>query len=110
MAKTDKYQKIYNELKEQLEINDTYNAYTEDLLQDYISLARTKDKLNADIDERGVTVKYNNGGGQYGQKKNDSVTEVPRINKQMLSLLKELGISPTSKPQKPQAGDEDGDI
>ena len=106
MKKEGKYNLIYEELKEQLDIN---NSYTEDLLQDYIKLAKVKDKLNADIDKRGVNVKYNNGGGQTGYKKNDSVVELPKINKQMLMLLKELGLSPSLRIQK-QAGDPDGDI
>ena len=109
MKKEEKYNLIYEELKEQLDINNAYNSYTEDLLQDYIKLAKVKDKLNADIDKRGVNVKYNNGGGQTGYKKNDSVVELPKINKQMLMLLKELGLSPSLKIQK-QAGDPDGDI
>lgn len=109
MKKEEKYNSIYEELKEQLDINNTYNSYTEDLLQDYIKLAKVKDKLNTDIDKRGVNVKYNNGGGQIGYKKNDSVVELPKINKQMLMLLKELGLSPSLKIQK-QAGDPDGDI
>ena len=106
--KSDKYDEIYNDLKEQLNINDTYNAYTEDLLKDYISLAKTKDELIKDIEERGVTVEYNNGGGQTGYKKNDSVSEVPKINKQMTLLLAFLGISPSKKVK--EDGDSDSDI
>lgn len=109
MKKKNKYTEIYEELKEQLEINNTYNSYTEDLLQDYIKLAKVKDNLDKDIVKRGVNVKYDNGGGQTGYKKNDSIVELPKINKQMLILLKELGISPSLKAQK-QVGDSDGDI
>ena len=44
------------------------------------------------IEENGVTIIYNNGGGQQGQKKNDCVPELYRISAQMLKLLSELGL------------------
>ena len=56
--------KIYDSLKEQLEINDNYNDYTEDLLQDYLTMYDTKCMLAQDIKDRGVSLEYDNGGGQ----------------------------------------------
>lgn len=63
------------------------------LVDDYVSLWKVKNMLIADIEERGVNVEYNNGGGQTGHKRNDSVGELNRTNAQMLKLLSELGLS-----------------
>jgi len=54
----------------------------------------TKCLLIEDVKERGVKVFYNNGGGQSGYKKNDSVDQLMKINAQMLKLISELGIKP----------------
>lgn len=62
------------------------------LVDDYCRLWKVKDMLFADINERGVNVPYNNGGGQKGFKRNDSVSEITRVNAQMLKILSELGL------------------
>ena len=50
--------------------------------------------LNGVVEITG-NVKYNNGGGQSGYKRNDSVGELNKTNAQMLKLLNELGIKAT---------------
>ena len=57
--------------------------------------------LIADIKKRGAIVEYNNGGGQKGQKKNDSIDQRIKVNAQMLKILDSLGIKPV--------GDDSGD-
>ena len=52
--------------------------------------------LKQDIEERGVRVLYDNGGGQKGIKKNDSVEQLVKIKAQMLKLLSELNIKPSN--------------
>ena len=51
--------------------------------------------------KRGAIVEYNNGGGQKGQKKNDSIDQRIKVNAQMLKILDSLGIKPV--------GDDSGD-
>ena len=58
-------------------------------------------ELIADIKKRGAIVEYNNGGGQKGQKKNDSIDQRIKVNAQMLKILDSLGIKPV--------GDDSGD-
>lgn len=102
--------KIYNSLKEQLEINDNYNDYTEDLLQDYLTMYDTKCMLAQDIKDRGVSLEYDNGGGQKGSRNNPSIDLYNRTNAQMLKLLDALGLKP-SKMSKPSSdGDDDDDL
>lgn len=90
----DTREEIKKDLLDQLERNGTVGEYYIDLVSDYLSLWDTKNSLIEDIDTRGVITTYNNGGGQSGVKKNDSVEQLVRVNKQMLSLLDNIGIKP----------------
>jgi hypothetical protein len=100
-AKTRKYleSNLYVELKQdlldQLDRNCTTGKYYTDLVGDYMDMWVTKCLLVDDIQQRGVLVKYDNGGGQKGKKKNDSVELRIKVNAQMLKLLSELGIKPS---------------
>ncbi|MBB6214972.1 hypothetical protein HNQ80_001057 [Anaerosolibacter carboniphilus] len=68
------------------------HAHYKDLAKDYLSLWDIKNKLIEDIEKRGVSVFWANGGGQQGYKKNESISELLKVNKQMLSILYDLGI------------------
>lgn len=57
----------------------------------YIALAETKYELFKDIKTRGVNVEWSNGK-QKSRKKNDSVSEIPKIIKSMLDIRKSLGL------------------
>ena len=94
---------IRNDLLAQLERNGTGGQYYEDLVEDYMALWDTKTKLIADIRERGVTVLYITSAGE-NLKKNDSVSDLVKVNGQMLKLLTELGIQPA------QADTEDDEL
>lgn len=86
------YKEIEADLKAQLEANGTYGKFFEDMVQDYMSMYITKTLLVEDIQKRGTIVKYNNGGGQSGYKKNEAVDMFNKTNAQMLKLLSELGL------------------
>ena len=79
-------------LIDQLERNGVFGSHYLDMIDDYMSLWDIKNKLIKDIRLRGVSVEWNNGGGQHGFKKNDSVGELAKINAQMLKVLNELGL------------------
>lgn len=91
MAKITKTQ-IKQDLIDQLERRGVYGQHYLDLINDYMALWDIKNDLISDIKERGVTTKYQNGANQWGYKKNDSVSELTKINAQMLKLLSELGL------------------
>lgn len=103
LAGSEQYEKIKNDLLDQLERNGTVGEYYVNLIEDYMDLWLTKCLLTDDIKKRGVTVTYNNGGGQRGVKKNDSVEQVLKVNTQMLKILDNLGIKPST------SGGDDGD-
>ncbi|PKG24010.1 P27 family phage terminase small subunit [Niallia nealsonii] len=82
---------ILDSLVDQLIANDINLPHYRDLVEDYMALWDIKNNLIADIRERGVAVVWTNGK-QSGKKKNDSVNELNKTNKQMLTLLSELGL------------------
>lgn len=84
--------KIHKDMIKQLKDRNILESHYISLVDDYMELWNIKNLLIADINERGVNVEWNNGGGQSGVKKNDSVNELVRVNAQMLKILSELGI------------------
>ena len=103
LVESDTFTEIRRDLVEQMEINGTVGKHYLDLVDDYMDMWVTKSFLVEDIQRRGVNVRYDNGGGQKGRKKNDSVEQRLKVNAQMLKLLSELGIKPS------QSGGDDDD-
>lgn len=85
--------KIENSLLEQLAMLGAMKEHYIDLIRDYMGLWTVKTALLSDIKSRGVTYKDFSAVGIEMHKNNPSVKELVVVNKQMLSLLKELGIS-----------------
>lgn len=101
IKKKGKYKKVKEDIQKRLTSRCNPGGCYEDLIEDYMTLWLTKELLSADIRERGVSVEYDNGGGQRGRKKNESIDLMVKVNSQMLKLLAELGLTP--------AGETDGD-
>lgn len=91
VKKTD----IKKDLIDQLERNGVLGSHYLDLVDDYMALWEIKNKLIKDIKVRGVSIRWCNGGGQEGYKKNDSISELNKTNAQMLKVLNELGLKAT---------------
>ena len=106
IVRTKAYKELETDLKEQLDANGTCGKFFEDMVQDYMAMYVTKTLLIRDIQKRGTIVKYNNGGGQEGFKKNESVEMFNKTNAQMLKLLSELGL----KANATTGGGSDGDF
>ena len=92
IKKDELREQIRQDLIDQLERQGIYGRHYLDLVEDYMALWDTKNALISDIQKRGVMVRYQNGQNQWGHKKNDSVGNLVKVNKQMLELLKELGL------------------
>lgn len=85
--------KIELAITKQLKDKKVYQfAHYQDLVNDYMKFWDVKNLLQKDIQKRGVSVRWYNGGGQEGYKKNESISELLKINKQMLTILSDLGI------------------
>lgn len=94
---------IKKELLSQLDELSISGKHFEDLVEDYMSLWDTKNELIFDIEDKGVSVFYQNGANQWGYKKNDSVAELNRVNGQMLKIIASLHLQPEAK-------EDDGDF
>ena len=86
---------IRKDLLYQLQQKGQDTSYNRDLVNDYIVMLKTRDLLQKDIDERGTLIEYNNGGGQTGWKKNDSIEQFNKICDRMVKHLDFLGIKPS---------------
>lgn len=99
---------IKKDLIDQLERNGVLGSHFLDLVEDYMSLWDIKNDLIKDIECRGVSIAWSNGGGQGGFKKNDSISELNKTNAQMLKLLNELGLKAVKV--KPTGGEDDEEM
>ena len=88
---------IRTDLMQQLHKNGITGKHFIDLIEDYMSLWDLKNKLIDDIETRGAMILWQNSETQKGYKKNDAVAELPKVNKQMLAMLKELGLQAVVK-------------
>ena len=96
LSGTEDFKWIKKDLLDQLERNGTCGKYYTDLVDDYMDLWLTKNLLINDIKTRGVVIRYNNGGGQSGTRKNDSIEQVLKVSTQMLKIIESLGIKPST--------------
>ena len=68
-------------------------AHYSDLVDDYLNLWETKELLQANIKEKGISYETLSASGVPIVKQNPSTKEIVMVNRQMLSLLKELGLT-----------------
>lgn len=92
--RTRQRNKIERDLLSQLEKDENISHYTE-LIKDYLFMWDTMQELKLDIEERGVSIFWQNSETQYGYKKNDSIREMTTVSNQMLKILKDLGLQPS---------------
>lgn len=83
-------------LKQAKSAGMTEKFYTA-LIDDYMTMWDTEQKLKEDIEERGVKVTAVMANGSTNVKKNDSVDQYTKVNMQMLKLLQQLRIEPSGK-------------
>lgn len=89
--------KLRNEIEsaivKQLREKQVYQfAHYRDLVDDYMKFWDFKNMLQKDIEERGVSILWQNSETQKGYKKNDSISELLKVNTQMLKILYDLGV------------------
>lgn len=109
MGKTIKINRntVKADLKNQLVKNGNDTRYYLSLLDDYMDMWDFKNSLIEDIKNRGVYIEYDNGGGQKGTRKNDSLKELRDTNASMLKLLNALGIEPSEVLSDDDSDDEE---
>ena len=96
LKKSEQYVKVKESLVNQIsDASGNIAEYYLDMIENYMALWTTAKALQLDIEKRGVTIKWDNGGGQKGVKKNDSIAELNKTIQQMTKLLESLGLKPT---------------
>lgn len=93
MASSTKRKAILESLGVQLAAKGASLDHYTDLLVDYMTLWDTKNALSMDIRKRGVVYKDLSSVGVEMMKNNPSIKELVMVNRQMLSILKELKLS-----------------
>jgi hypothetical protein len=84
---------IKESLEEQLAMKGVPLDHYVDLIEDYMTLWDTKKALADDIKKRGVVYQDVSAAGNLMWKNNPSIKELVMVNRQMLSILKELKLS-----------------
>lgn len=97
--------KVKKSLLEQLKLRNAISDFYTDLINDYMSLWRTKEQLSDDLQNRGTVYLEANSSGREVFKNNPSTKELVMVNKQMLSLLKDLGLNEPAVSNEPDDGD-----
>ena len=85
--------KIKESLIKQLEAKNANVAHFQDLIYDYLQLYDTKKMLQKDIKTRGVSYETLSASGVPIMKQNQSIKDLVAVEKQMLSILKEMGLT-----------------
>ena len=86
---------VYDSLIAQLKGKSADIALYVDQVDDYMHLWDLKEMLIADIEQYGLTRSYSSDKGTV-EKDNPSPKQLPIVNRQMLAILQQLGISTDS--------------
>ncbi|MHB0802572.1 P27 family phage terminase small subunit [Bacillus thuringiensis] len=92
MQKLSKKAQIKQDLLQQLENANLNGMHYVDLVDDYITLFDTKNKLAREIKKNGPMIEWQNSESQKGMKANPATKEFRETNKSMTDLLKVLGL------------------
>lgn len=92
-ARIEKRINVRKSLMDQLTTKSADVEHYVDMIDDYMNFWDTKNALSDDIKKRGVMYKDKSSVGVEMQKNNPSVKELVMVNRQMLSILKEMGLS-----------------
>lgn len=109
LTRKEKKLSIERDLKDQLISSGNIGKQYDDLISDYMFLFDLKETMRRDIKKNGLRVKATNGNGFETEKDNASVTNVLKINSQMLKILSDLNLKEPSIPP-PKSGDEPDDL
>ena len=97
-VESEKIIAIREDLRNQLLEQNKFGKHFEDMIEDYIYLVKLKEKLQEDIDEKGIRYIVQTGNGFKQKKPNESVVNILKVNNQMLKILQDLELkTPESK-------------
>jgi phage terminase small subunit len=91
VSKSTRRMRIRKDLLEQLKRSEKDSNLYADLVEDYLALWDFKEDLKSEVKKYGTRVDWQNGS-QSGRKTNSALADLRAINKQMISILKSLGL------------------
>lgn len=98
MTKQDELTKnIKEDLEKQLQEQKKTGKHFNNMIEDYIFLYKLKEELKKDIKDNGIRIEFINGNGIKTEKPNESVTNILKINGQMLKILQDLELKAPDK-------------
>lgn len=87
-----KERKVKKSLTEQLKLQNKTADFYMDLVEDYMSYWRMKEKLVKDIEDKGLRYECTNGNGIEVEKPNESVQNLQKTTAIMLKILNDLNL------------------
>ena len=102
---------IREDLLNQLQDQEKFGKYFEDLVEDYVYNIGLKMKLQNDIDVNGIRYKTSTGNGYTVYKPNESIVNLHKTNAQMLKILSDLDLKEPdgNNPNNSNSGDDSRD-
>lgn len=88
----ERYDKVKSSLLHELDRQGLTSDYHKEQIHLYMQFWTMIQLFMTDIGENGVKELYQNGENQWGYKKNDSVSEILKVNNNMNNILSTLGI------------------
>ena len=108
-VESEKIIAIREDLRNQLLEQNRFGKQFEDMIEDYIYLVKLKEKLQEDIDKKGIRYTVQTGNGFKQKKPNESVVNILKVNNQMLKILQDLDLKAPELPEQPEEeSDADG--
>ena len=93
IRRTKQFKSIRDDLMIQLIKTGANTPAFENMVDQYMDFYVTTQLCKLDIQNRGVFVEYDNGGGQTGYTSNSSVDNLLKVSSKMRDIIKQLEIS-----------------
>lgn len=95
---------VKNSLIKQLEDKGADVAHFLGLIDDYIFYYKQEKKLQAEVRNKGMTIKATSASGKEYDKENPAYKAAALCNKQKLAILRELGLTTDNVPAPDESG------
>lgn len=89
-----KSQLLANSIRKQLKARDAEEYHFQKMIEDYCNLNEIKDSLQKSIRENGTVIKEKNSKGFDVTKTNPAISEMIKVEAQMLKIASTLGLTP----------------
>lgn len=97
---------IRESLEQQLRDQGADVLHFQSLLDDYMFFYKMLRKMQADIKKNGTTIKARSAAGKEYDKENPAIKQAALYSKQMLQILREMGLTTSNcRPPNDDGGD-----